>query len=105
MINNADKREVTMAVKRIFYTCLGVLVVGLILSVTSLTFVNNAVELGFLTGVGGRKLFEIPFSGGVGIGTVNLLPVGGLLVTIGSAVNLLAGIPWANGTDETELKL
>lgn len=94
-----------MAVKKVIFTCAAVIALSLILTITSMSFANSAVELGFLTGVGGRKLFAIPFSGGVGIGVVNLIPIAGFLLVIGSAVWAAAGLPWANSSDETELKL
>ena len=75
---------------------------GVVLSITSMTFVNYAVELGFLSGVQDRKLFVIPLSGGVGVGVVNLIPISGLLMVIGSAVYATSGIRWGTGTDQSE---
>ncbi|NKS74622.1 hypothetical protein GS531_22890 [Rhodococcus hoagii] len=82
--------------KKIVLVNLAALSAAAILVIISMPFANNAVELGFLTGVSGRKLFAIPFSGGIGVGVVNLVPIAGLLLTIGSAVYALTGIPWAN---------
>lgn len=75
---------------------------ALVLSTTSVSFANHAVELGFLSGVNGRKLVTIPFSGGIGIGVVNLIPIVGLLLVIGAAVYAATGIRWSDSADQAE---
>jgi hypothetical protein len=94
--------KVEMAVKKIAIANSIAVVLALVLSVTSVSFVNHAVELGFLTGVNGRRLVTIPFSGGIGIGVVNLIPITGLLLVIGAAVHAATGISWRNSTDQAE---
>ncbi|WP_301851076.1 hypothetical protein [Rhodococcus pyridinivorans] len=74
----------------------------ILLTVVSIDFVNHAVELGFLTGVEGRKVFEVPFSGGIGVGLINLIPISGLALLIGSAAHAVTGIPWQKSTHEAE---
>ena len=91
-----------MAVKKIVLVNAVVIVASVILVSTSISFANNAVELGFLTGVSGRKMFAIPLSGGIGIGVVNLVPITGLFLTIGSAVYAFTGIPWAERSEKPE---
>ncbi|MBM4574863.1 hypothetical protein GS896_27785 [Rhodococcus hoagii] len=88
--------------KKVVGVNVAVIVVSTMLTIASMSFANNMVELGFLAGVNGRKLFSIPFSGGIGVGVVNLIPIAGVLLTIGAAVHAVAGIPWGKSVDETE---
>ena len=91
-----------MVAKRIAIANAIVVILALGLSITSVSFVNHAVELGFLTGVHGRKIFEIPFSGGIGVGTVNVVPIVGFMLVVGAAVYAATGIRWSNSTDQSE---
>lgn len=91
-----------MAAKKIAMVAAAAVALAVLLTITSVTFVNYAVELGFLTGVNGRKLITIPLSGGIGVGVVNLIPIIGLLMVIGAAVHATTGIRWANSTDQVE---
>lgn len=88
--------------KKIAAAVAATLALGGILTITSLSFVNYAVELGFLTGVGGQKLITIPLSGGVGVALVNLIPIAGLLTVVGAIVHAASGISWGSDTGKIE---
>ena len=88
--------------KRLMIVNMLVLMAAMMLTITSLSFANNLVELGFLTGVHGRKVLSIPFSGGIGVGVVNLMPIAGVLLINGSAIYAATGITWGNDSNETE---